>query len=137
MPLDLNSNPDAQILYEVDGTSVFREGLDVIAALLLGDPGTEVHLHLRTKSMSVSKTCRSSIFSRWIHAPIYVLSFLLLSSLEKGDPKGYELNFPKFHCPGDRRDRGAFAGRAGHRGACPAMHYTTLHCPAPYYTALH
>ena len=54
MPLDLNSNPDAQILYEVDGTSVFREGLDVIAALLLGDPGTEVHLHLRTKSMSVS-----------------------------------------------------------------------------------
>jgi hypothetical protein len=31
-----------QVLYEIDGTTVFREPLDVIAALLLGEPGTEV-----------------------------------------------------------------------------------------------
>jgi len=32
------------VLYEVDGTNVFREGLDVVANFLLGEPGTPVQM---------------------------------------------------------------------------------------------
>ena len=35
---------DEQILFEVDGTNVYRESLDVVAMLILGEPGTDVRL---------------------------------------------------------------------------------------------
>lgn len=33
-----------QTLFEVEGTNVYRESLDVVAQLLLGEPGTKVRL---------------------------------------------------------------------------------------------
>ena len=33
-----------QTLFEVDGTNVYREGLDVVAMLILGEPGSHVRL---------------------------------------------------------------------------------------------
>ena len=64
----------SQILFEVDGTNVFREGLDVIAQLLLGEPGTlvrllilrgtrifiEVNLQRETHARTVRCTCAAS-----------------------------------------------------------------------------
>mmetsp|Transcript_31238 Transcript_31238/g.73635 ORF Transcript_31238/g.73635 Transcript_31238/m.73635 type:complete len:350 (+) Transcript_31238:68-1117(+) len=53
------------VLYEVDGSNVFREGLDVVANFLLGEPGTPVQLlFLRGTRIFVQLTLKREAHAR-------------------------------------------------------------------------
>jgi len=59
-----------QTLFEVDGTNVYRESLDVVAQLLLGEPGTHVRLlFLRGTRLFIEANIERQKSSRQVLTP--------------------------------------------------------------------
>ena len=70
-----------QTLFEVDGTNVYRESLDVVAQLLLGEPGTQVRLlFLRGTRLFIEANIERQRISRQVlllslcHAQVCIVS---------------------------------------------------------------
>jgi hypothetical protein len=59
-----------QVLFEVDGTNVYRESLDVVAMLILGEPGTFVKLlFLRGTRIFIEATLERAYSARQVRLP--------------------------------------------------------------------
>ncbi len=82
----------------MDGTNVYRESLDVVAMLILGEPGTFVKLlFLRGTRIFIEATIERAYSARQVQLPFHFPFHLSLPTSSELNPR--KLKLPCMLCP--------------------------------------